>query len=368
MKEAIPIILLAASVAAAGGHSAKELSRQAGELYLQARYAEAETLYRQALAAWPGPGAAAVRERAVEKAGLGVVLRAQGQYTEAEKMFTEALKDLDPSADGGEVARVRSHLAALYRDAGEPAKAEAAALQAVDAAPESQRRNARLVLASVYAEQGRLADAEPLAAAMLEGADGRQAMAAYTLLTTIAMRRGEYDKAEEAARQALYFARATLPAGHPTRATAWNNLAQARRFQGRYLEAERAYRAAIEIWEAALGPWHPDLAKGLMNFAAFYHERGRETGAEVLYERAAAILEKAFGKDNVRTLVARNQLADVLRAERRYTESDKLGRVTLAALEKRVPAGDARLADALRNRERLLQESVQAKPMRSSSL
>jgi tetratricopeptide (TPR) repeat protein len=187
-------------------------------------------------------------------------------------------------------------------------------------------------------------------------------MAAYTLLTTIAMGRGEYGEAEGFARRALYFARAALPAGHQSLATAWNNLAQACRFEGRYyLEAERGYREAIGIWEESLGPWHPDLAKGLINFAAFYHERGRETGAEVLYARAAEILEKTFGKDHVRALVVRNELADVLRGERRYTESDKLGRATLAALEKALRPGDPRLVQALRNRARLLRDTRRGK-------
>ncbi len=367
MKQAIPIILMAACAGIAGGQSGKELGSEAAELYHQGRYSEAEALYRRVLEMPVEPGPAALRERAGIKGGFGALLRAEGNYAEAEKLLTGAIGELDPTTDAAEIARARLHLAALYRDEGKLGKAETVALDAVHAGGPADVKNAQIVLASVYVGEGRLADAEPLAAAMLADSDGRQAMAAYTLLTTIAMGRGEYAKAEEAARQALYFARATLPAGHPTLATAWNNLAQAYRFQGRHLEAERAYRAAIEIWEAALGAWHPDLAKGLINFAAFYHERGREAGAEVLYERAAAILEKAFGKDDVRVLVARNQLADVLRGERRYAESAKLGAVSLAGLEKRLATGDPRVADALRNRERLLQETVQSKPTRSSS-
>src|SRR6185436_9755845 len=112
-----------------------------------------------------------------------------------------------------------------------------------------------------------------------------------------------------------------LPAQHRLTAVAFNNLAQSCRFQEKYLEAEVYYRRAIEIWEGTLGVAHPDLARGLMNLAAHYHERGRETGAEDLYVRAAGIFEAALGKDAPEALVVRNELADVLRAERRYTEA-----------------------------------------------
>src|SRR5262249_54034065 len=95
------------------------------------------------------------------------------------------------------------------------------------------------------------------------------------------------------------------------------------------------------------------LAQGLMNLAAFYHDRGREAGAESLYERAASIFEQAFGKNDPRTLVARNELADVLRAQLRFTEAEKLGRATLSALMKALPAGDPRLAQAQANFARL---------------
>ena len=106
-----------------------------------------------------------------------------------------------------------------------------------------------------------------------------------------------------------------------------------------------------------MGAEHPDLARGLTNLAGFYHERGREVGAEDLYTRAAAILERTLGKNNVEVLVVRNDLADVLRAERRYTESEKLGRTTLAAMRSSFGDGDERLVRAESNYARLMEEA-----------
>jgi hypothetical protein len=108
-----------------------------------------------------------------------------------------------------------------------------------------------------------------------------------------------------------------------------------------------------------------------MNLAAFYHDRGRETGAEDLYTRAAAILEQGLGSNETEALVVRNELADVLRAERRYTESEKLSRATLAAMQARFREGDPRLVRAQVNYARLQEEThrlAQAKKIKVKTL
>lgn len=94
-----------------------------------------------------------------------------------------------------------------------------------------------------------------------------------------------------------------------------------------------------------------------MNLAAFYHERGREAGAEGLYQRAAAIFSRAFGPDSTWVLLVRAELADVLRAERRYSESERMSRAVLAAMEKSFTPDDPRLSRALGLRALLLTET-----------
>jgi hypothetical protein len=91
-----------------------------------------------------------------------------------------------------------------------------------------------------------------------------------------------------------------------------------------------------------------------LNLAALYHERGRETGAEQLYGRALATLERTLGPTDPLVLVAENELADVLRAEGRFAESERKSRTTLGRMEQAFAAGDRRLWRALRNRARLL--------------
>jgi tetratricopeptide (TPR) repeat protein len=351
-----------------GGPNPVELNASALRAYYQARYQEAETLYREALAGWDRQGPEGARDRAITVENFAALLRTEGRYREAEALLLDCLRQAEAAAapNAMETGRAASGLAALYLVWGQMPKAESMATRAqaifdqLDSA-RTERLNNWSVLASVYIAQARYPEAQTLLHKVLEGADDKLALRAYNELALMAQRQDQLPEAESLALRALEMARRTLTPGHPTRAAILNNLAQICRFQGRYQEAEKYYREAIAIWVDALGPQHPDAAKGYMNLAAFYHERGREPGAEDLYRRAAGIFESAYGANDPQVLVARNELAEVLRAEGRYTESEKLGRSTLASLEEELSPQDSRLARALENRARLLDSTHQAK-------
>jgi len=72
------------------------------------------------------------------------------------------------------------------------------------------------------------------------------------------------------------------------------------------------------------------------------------------YLRAEAILEKT---DERLALVVRNELADVMRAQLRYTEAKKLARATLTKMEGLMRPDDPRLLRARFNWTRLIAES-----------
>jgi tetratricopeptide (TPR) repeat protein len=335
------------------------------QLYREGRYAEAESMYRRALDAFDGAGEGGSLNRALTLENVAVMLRAQGRYAESEKIQRDALPRLEELTGPESLATVRAvgNLAALYWSSGKLEQAESLAMRAdtafqkLPAATQSDRSANRQVLASIYLTQHRYLDAENLLRGTLEDGDTANSVMAYSNMAAAALGVHDNAKAEEYSRQALEAAQHGLSVRHPLVGVSLNNLAQACRFQGKYLEAESYYRQAIGIWEDALGPRHPDLARGMMNLAAFYHERGREAGAEDLYKRAAAILELSLGRQNAEALVARNELADVLRAERRYTEAEKLSRATLGAMQSAFPAGDSRLERAQVNYVRLMEDT-----------
>jgi tetratricopeptide (TPR) repeat protein len=321
---------------------------------MESRYGEAEPILRRAVELWSAQGPQEKRNRALAMSDLGSVIRALERYPEAERMLTAALHDLEPGPDA---ARALWNLATLYRALGRLGEAESRARQAAAMVEGADRVTPRLILASIYVEQHRYADAEEILSGAEEGADDALRVAIYDNYAAIALPTGQYARAEKYSRKAIEAAQRSLAPQHPAVAAAWNNLGQARRFQGDYLEAEHAYREAMERWERVVGPGHPSVARVMLNLGALYHERGREAGAETLYRNAAAIFETAFGTDHFLALIARNELADVLRAQRRFTEADSLSAETLAGLTRALPAGDARQFQALKNRWRLLRDT-----------
>jgi len=357
-------------IAETEGLTPAELNELGLQFYYLSRYRDAESLYRRSLAAWESRSPETAHDRAITTLNLGTLLRTEGRYPEAETLLRSALQQAETASgpDSIDAGRAASALAALYRAWGRLAEGESLAVHAnfifdqqdVTGAA-TERINNRRILASIYLEQGHYDRVEALLRPLLEGAEDRLTAGVYSDLASAALHRNQPAEAESLALHALEIAKRVLPAGHPVRAAALNNLAQSCRFQGRFLDAERYYREAIALFEETLGRQHPETAKAVMNLAAFYHVRGREVGAEDLYRRVVGIFESAYGPSDPLTLVSRNELAEVLRAEGRFTESEKLGRPTLASLEMALGPQDPRVMRALANYARLLEDTKRSK-------
>jgi tetratricopeptide (TPR) repeat protein len=354
----VALIMVGSLALSADGEIALDLANRAARLHWEAKYSDAEALYRRALDEWPRSEASA-RGRAIVLGNLGTLLRDTRRYAESETALGEAEKELEtlggPAlADAGHLL---DNLAVLFRSEGDLPKAASCAERATVIVDAAEKPTNRLVVASIYIEQRRYQEAEPLLAETAASPDARMALTAEVSLAGAALAQSHFPEAEKHARRALELAKPTLPGNHPIVAVALNHLAQACRGQGQYVEAESRFREAIATWEAAFGPNHPDLAHGLVGLAGLYHDRQRDSGAESLYRRAIDILRKSDGPEAPEVLVANSDLAEVLRAERRYTESDKLSRTAIALMEHKFEPRDSRLLQALRNRARLLAET-----------
>jgi tetratricopeptide (TPR) repeat protein len=336
------LLVLAVCQARAGDRdSPVQLNARGMEMYRSGRYQEAEELYRQALEL-PGP------QRAAILTNLGEALRAMARYREAEPVLVDAVAQMEAMGESStNLAHALCSLAALYRVQGSLAKAERMALRAIGTGTEKDRNDAQLCLAAVYIDQQRYQDAEASIRDMDGRTRGTSAAVLYNNMAAASNARRDFARGEELGRRALAISKELLPAQAALRATILNTVAQSCRFQAKYVEAEDYYRNAIEMWQQALGPSHPDVARGIMNMASFYHERSREAGAEGLYRRAAAIFAHSLGEDHLDTLIARNELGDVLRAEHRYVESESLSRATLEPLKRLLLPGDPRLGRAV---------------------
>lgn len=312
--------------------------------YQSGLQAEAETLYRRALAAWQAAGDAGNgRWRTVTN--LALVLAARGRFAEAESAYREAAEALERRGKPVELATTWNNQAELYRLLGRPNEAVALAHQALALArrhygPRDSRLASYLhTLATAYRSAGRLDQAALLfeqCRAIQEQAGVEPARTAATLnnLGEIASARHRYEDAERYTRRALELWELALGPQHPRVAVGLNNLAQSLRLQGRREEAEPLYARALAILEDAQGAYRLDLARFLLNVADLYREQERYPRAVRACEHAIALLETHLNPDHPDVALALTRLAEVRRGQLHYAEAARLYRRSLALLER----------------------------------
>ncbi len=109
---------------------------------------------------------------------------------------------------------------------------------------------------------------------------------------------GRYAEAEPLYRRALAIHEKALGPEHPDVATDLNNLAELLQTTAATPRPSRSTGARWRSDEQALGPEHPDVATDLNNLAVLLETTGRYAEAEPLYRRALAICEKALGPEH----------------------------------------------------------------------
>ena len=297
----------------------------------------------------------------------------QGRYADAEPLYKRALaireKALGPDhPDVGDRAQqpgravpspgpLRRRRAALQARAGDPR-------EGARPRPPRRRRPRSTTWPRCIEAQGRYADAEPLykrALAIREKALGPD----HPDVAHVAQQPGRAVSTPKAAtptpsRSTSARSRSARRRSAPTTpmsATSLNNLAELYQAQGRYAEAEPLYKRALAIREKALGPDHPDVgtsaqqpgravpspgplrrgraalqarardpregarprpprcrARRSTTWPRCTEAQGRYADAEPLYKRALAISEKALGPDHPDVATSLNNLAVLYRA------------------------------------------------------
>ena len=274
------------------------------ELYIEAeaRYAEAEPLYKRSLVIWEKSPGLDHPNVAVVLNNLAGLYQSQGRYTEAEPLLKRslAIKEKALGPDNPDVALSLNTLAETYR------------------------------------AQGRDADAEPLyqrSLQILQQARGPDDPNIATLLNNIAslyFAQGRYRDAESHFLRSLAIWEKLLGSNHPNVASTLNNLAELDRAQGRYAEAEIRHKQSLTIQEKSLGRYHPDVAMSLNNLAGLYRAQGRYTEAESHYERSLAINEKGLGPNHPNVAISLNNLAELYGAQNRFSDALAIVRRTIS--------------------------------------
>ncbi len=281
------------------------MSNVATYLLNRARFAEAESLYRQALAIGE-------QELGLEHAliadvlhGLAVLYSDQGKYEEAKPLHRQALQIREQTLETTHpsIAISLTMLAEVYKNQGRYEEAEPLYARALHIWKQNATRNdpakAMLLnnLGTLYIDQGRYEEAEPLYAQALHiwkealGLNDPQVAYAFNNLAVIYAEQGKYGEAESLLKQALQIREQVLGLEHPQLTYPLNNLAEISAIQGKYEEAESLFKRALQIGKQTLGSEHSQVAVSLGELAALYSKQGKYEEAEPFYKRALHIWE-----------------------------------------------------------------------------
>ncbi|MCL1466789.1 CHAT domain-containing tetratricopeptide repeat protein [Argonema galeatum] len=269
---------------------------------------------------------------------LGRIYQAQARYSEAELLFKEALKIYKHLLGDKNryVAITLNNLAMLYNDQGRYSEAELLCEQSLDMRRQLFGDEHPLVatslnnLAVIYESQGRYSKAEPLYEQALDIAQRLLGYDHYDVAQTLHnfavlyQAQGRYAKAESFFEQALKLWRSLLGNEHPDVATNLNSLGLLYREQGRYSEAELLLQQALALRQRLLGDKHPLVAASLNNLAVLYHVQERYKEAVLLSQKALVIWRSHWGDRHPDIAHSLNNLASHYHAQGLYKEAKRL--------------------------------------------
>jgi tetratricopeptide (TPR) repeat protein len=319
----LSLTLLIATTASAQTSIRSSYNDSAWQALKDARFDEAERLYRAAIREAQQAG---TRDLTYAQSlhGLASLLKDQAKFGEAEPLYLESLKLFQDQegADALNVAVLSGSLGSIYlataryKDA-LPCYEHARAIY--ERNPNAKPGDLAYALdgiARVYLQQARYAEAEPLFLRSLElyqsgGTSDSTLSFTYAALASLNRATGRYESAEQFSRQSLSLREKSLPAGHPDIASGMVSLAAILVSLGRQDEARALYESALPMTEKSLGADHPSVSTILNNLGNMHRRHGRYAEAEALLRRATAIREKTYGADNPNLVLPLGNLAEV---------------------------------------------------------
>ncbi len=242
-------------------------------------------------------------QTAQSKDSLGVLLRAKGEYEEAEQLLRESLATRQRLFGDGHplVAQTLVHLAQVSYDKSEAyEEAEDLFRKALDV-----MRRAR-------------GDNDPMITEI-------QSQLGILLVQT-----GRFDEAEGVFREAMETCRRELGDDNPRTAESLNNLAVFLGIVGRHQEALPLFRESLETRLRVLGEDHPATGESLNNLGRLLRETGDLEGAEKLYRQGLDIWRMRFGDSAPKVAFMMNNLGIVLLEQGELDEAEELLRRALA--------------------------------------
>jgi serine/threonine-protein kinase len=287
----------------------------------QARFAEADTILREALERRRSALGEDHPSVGASLDALAEVLRRDSRLPEAEAMFRDA------------VAHARRILGEDH--------------------PAVTGRMGNLAIA--LDDQGRYAEAIALHREVLAknrevlGATHPNVAKTLNNLAATYTRSGDHDQAERLYLESLAIHRGNYGEEHPSIATVLNNLAHTLAEKHDFAGAAGYQRRALAMDRALLGDEHAFVGQDLVLVGIFLLADGQVAASEQPLREGVAVMRQALGPDHRGTAVALYGLGKYLAAARRFAEGDSVTRDVLRIRQAALPEGhwETALAETL---------------------
>ena len=338
-------------------HDPVLLNNLAVVLAREAKYGQAEALYKQSLSVNERQLGPEHPDVAANLENLADLYRQEERYGEAERLSRRGI-DIDDKAFGPldpQTANCLDTLAEILHAEGQDDKALLAyqLVRGIDEKEMAWERPEDVAMtlngmAEVYRAQGKYSDAGPLydqASGILETKLGPAHPAMAVVLNNEGLlygAEGDADKAERLYKRSLEIEKSTLGPEHPAVAISLDNLAELYRANHRYSEAEPLYKKAIAIAELK-EPGQVVTTRYLGHLAFLYLGQGKLAGSERLYRRALAIAQSRMRPDDPELAVDLDNLGLVYREEKKYADAEPLMKRAFAIQSKSLDPDDPAL-------------------------
>lgn len=260
------------------------------------RYAEAESLHREALQVRIDVLGADHPYVMASMQGLGVVLRAQKKYNEAEEVTRRALTLGERILGNGHY-----DMGVIWASLGGVLSSQLRFDEA-DSCYQTAYRILRDSLGEEHAFTVRVLNSQG----------------------SLAVARGQYGAARPILLRALELGRKANGSRHPRVATTLQNLAFVDFATGRIQQAVDLQREAIAIQSDALREDHPDLVIARIQLASFLLEAGETREAKAVAEKCLAFRSSGGELDSVQTALAQHAVGSCLLLEGNAAAAESL--------------------------------------------
>jgi len=329
-----------------------------GQFYQQLdKLAQAAPFYSRALDSMEqslGPSHLAVADSLLQ---LGELQQRQGNLEEAERFFRRSLeiRSQKLSPQHPKLAQVRQALAQLLQKQGHTGPARELFEQALAALWHEQGAETPQVadclegLGLLELQGGLHGEAEARLQKALaireKEPDNRQGPTMHThqLLAKVFLASRRPEMAERSLKRSLEIAQKSFGGDRPEVAACLEQLGSLYLGQGRYVAAEALFDRALEIRERSQPAQHPDTGYCLLGLSQIYLAQNQLTQAWQTSQLAKAIYEALPQQPNLEVAQALYLMAETLRLQGRFKESEGLYQRCLEIRNKLLRNSRARL-------------------------